>query len=158
MIKLFHNVMFMVVILQLLHTRKCIAAMSSNEVEVVEVEGPSKGKRRTWRKREDETLMKCMLSDSAERWKAENGFKTGYFTHLEKELDKMIPGCNIKANPHIESKVRYWKSVWGRLQDITNLSGFGWDSVNKRIDVEQAVWDEYEKVSPPHQFQWFHLV
>ncbi|KAI8551526.1 hypothetical protein RHMOL_Rhmol06G0193800 [Rhododendron molle] len=54
----------------------------------------------------------------------------------------------FQANPHIDSKVRHWKSVRARIVDITNLSGYGWDAVNKRIDVEQAVWDAYEKVHP----------
>ncbi|KAI8535033.1 hypothetical protein RHMOL_Rhmol10G0143600 [Rhododendron molle] len=124
------------------------ATMASNDVEVVEVEGPTKAKHRSWRKSEEDALMKCMLSEAAERWKAENGFKTGYFTHLQKELHKVLPGCNLKANPHIDSKVRHWKSVWARIVDITNLSGYGWDAVNKRIDVEQAVWDAYLKAHP----------
>ncbi|KAI8530727.1 hypothetical protein RHMOL_Rhmol11G0082100 [Rhododendron molle] len=108
-------------------------------------EGPTKQKRRTWKKTEEDALMKCMLNEAAEMWKAENGFKMGYFTHLEKEFPKVLPGCTLKANPHIDSKVRYWKSCWARIVDITNLSGFGWDNVNKRIDVEQEVWDAYEK-------------
>ncbi|XP_058209780.1 uncharacterized protein LOC131322467 [Rhododendron vialii] len=124
------------------------SSMATNDVEVVEVEGPTKQKRRSWRKSEEDALMKCMLNEAAEKWKAENGFKTGYFTHLEKELEKVLPGCNLKANPHIDSNVRYWKSVWARIVDITNLSGYGWDAVNKCIDVEQAIWDVYEKAHP----------
>ncbi|XP_058217358.1 uncharacterized protein LOC131328428 [Rhododendron vialii] len=112
------------------------------------VERPTKQKRRSWRKREEDALMKCMLTEAAERRKADNGFKTGYFTHLEKELEKVLPGCNLKANPHIDSKVRYWKCVWAKIVDITNLSGYGWDAVNKRIDVDQVVWDAYEKANP----------
>ncbi|KAI8539340.1 hypothetical protein RHMOL_Rhmol09G0174700 [Rhododendron molle] len=139
---------FQVLLLQLLHTLNAYAAMATNDVEVVEVEGPTKQKRRNWKKTEEEALMKYMLNEAAERWKAENGFKTGYFTHLEKELHKVLPGCNLKAHPHIDSKVRYWKSCWAKIVDITNLSGFGWDNVNKRIDVEQEVWDVYEKAHP----------
>ncbi|KAI8574848.1 hypothetical protein RHMOL_Rhmol01G0385600 [Rhododendron molle] len=137
-----------VLLLQLLHTLNAFAAMAATDVEVVEVERPTKQTRRSWRKTEEDALMKCMLSEEAERWKAENGFKTGYFTHLEKELRKVIPGCTLKAHPHIDSKVRYWKSLWAKIVDITNLSGFGWDNVNKRIDVEQTVWDAYEKAHP----------
>ncbi|KAI8538742.1 hypothetical protein RHMOL_Rhmol09G0127500 [Rhododendron molle] len=140
--------MLKVLLLQLLHTLNAFAAMAATDVEVVEVERPTKQTRRSWRKTEEDALMKCMLSEEAERWKAENGFKTGYVTHLEKELREVIPGCTLKTHPHIDSKVRYWKSLWAKIVDITNLSGFGWDNVNKHIDVEQTVWDAYEKAHP----------
>ncbi|KAI8573869.1 hypothetical protein RHMOL_Rhmol01G0308900 [Rhododendron molle] len=120
------------------------AVMATNEVEVVDVERPSKLKRRSWRKVEEDALMKCMLNEEG-KWKSENGFRTGYFTHLQKELQKVLPGCTLQANPHIDSKVKHWKSIWAKLVDIINLSGFGWDAVNNRIDVDQSVWDAYEK-------------
>ncbi|KAI8530874.1 hypothetical protein RHMOL_Rhmol11G0093600 [Rhododendron molle] len=118
------------------HGLRVPRAIATPEVEVVDVEGPLKQKCRSWRKSEEDALMKCMLNEAGDKWKAENGFKKCYFTHLDKELQKVLPGCNLKANPHIDSKVRHWKSVWARFVDITGLSGFGWDVVNKRIDVE----------------------
>ncbi|KAI8539083.1 hypothetical protein RHMOL_Rhmol09G0153500 [Rhododendron molle] len=118
--------------------------MATNEVEVVDVGRPSKQKRRSWKKVEEDALMKCRLNEEG-KWKSENGFRTGYFTHLQKELQKVLPGCTLQANPHIDSKVKHWKSVWAKLVDIIGLSGFGWDAVNNRIDVEQPVWDAYEK-------------
>ncbi|KAI8543435.1 hypothetical protein RHMOL_Rhmol08G0217700 [Rhododendron molle] len=84
--------------------------MAANDVEVVEVGGAAKQKRRSWKKGEEDALMKCMLNEAADRWKAENGFKTGYFTHLEKELEKVLPGCNLKAHPHIDSKAHSKKA------------------------------------------------
>ncbi|XP_058180975.1 uncharacterized protein LOC131299441 [Rhododendron vialii] len=92
--------------------------------------------------------MKCMINEEGGKWKADNGFRTGYFTHLEKELEKVLPGCNIKANPHIDSKVKHWKSIWARIVDITALSGFRWDAIKNHIDVEQPIWDAYEKAYP----------
>ncbi|KAI8538423.1 hypothetical protein RHMOL_Rhmol09G0102100 [Rhododendron molle] len=120
------------------------AVMATNEVEVVDVERPSKQKHRSWKKVEEDALMKCMLNEEG-MWKSENGFRTGYFTHLQKELHKVLPGCTLQANPHIDSKVKHWKSIWAKLVDIIGPSGFGWDAINNRIDVEQSVWDAYEK-------------
>ncbi|KAI8527803.1 hypothetical protein RHMOL_Rhmol12G0102600 [Rhododendron molle] len=75
---------------------------------------------------------------------------------LGEEVTKSAPGCNLKANPHIDSKVRHWKSIWARLVDIIGLSGFGWEAVNKRIDVKKPIWDKYEKVTPDVKFQCFN--
>ncbi|KAI8543376.1 hypothetical protein RHMOL_Rhmol08G0212500 [Rhododendron molle] len=127
------------------HGLKVPHVMATNEIEVVDMEGPSKQKRRSWKKVEQDALMKCILNEEGDRWKSENGFRTGYFTHLQKELQKVLPGCTLKANPHIDSKFKHWKTIWARLVDITGLSGFGWDAVNNRIDVEQPIWNEYEK-------------
>ncbi|KAI8568457.1 hypothetical protein RHMOL_Rhmol02G0201000 [Rhododendron molle] len=112
---------------------------SGRGMEVVDVEGPPKQKRRSWRKVDKDALTKCMLNEEGEKWKSENGFRMGYFTHLQKELQKVLSGCNFKANPHIDSKVKHWKSIWARIVDITGLSGFGWDVVNNRINVEQPI-------------------
>ncbi|KAI8571689.1 hypothetical protein RHMOL_Rhmol01G0138900 [Rhododendron molle] len=78
-----------------LHNLNAFVAMDTNEVEVVE--GPTKQKRRTWRGKEEDALMKCMVNDIGDKWRVENEFKIGFFTHLEKELEKVLPGSNLKA-------------------------------------------------------------
>ncbi|KAI8559893.1 hypothetical protein RHMOL_Rhmol04G0211300 [Rhododendron molle] len=118
-----------------------------NEVE--EVEAPMKGKRRNWRSKKEDALIKCIVNELVgDKWGAENGFKCGFFNHVEKELEKFLPRTDLKANPHIDSKVKYWKVMWAKIVDITGLSGFEWDDVNKRIVVEKDIWDEYEKAYP----------
>ncbi|KAI8558388.1 hypothetical protein RHMOL_Rhmol04G0088100 [Rhododendron molle] len=118
-----------------------------NEVE--EVEAPTKGKRRNWSSTEEDALIKCVVNELVgEKWRAENGFRGGFFNHVEKELQKFLPGTTLKANPHIDSKVKYWKVTWAKIVDIIGLSGFGWDDVNKRIVVEKDVWENYEKAHP----------
>ncbi|KAI8528135.1 hypothetical protein RHMOL_Rhmol12G0127700 [Rhododendron molle] len=70
-------------------------AMDTNEVEVVE--GPTKQKRRSWRTKEEDALMKCMVNELVgDKWRAENEFKCDFFNYLEKELEKLIPGNDIK--------------------------------------------------------------
>jgi hypothetical protein len=43
----------------------------------------------------------------APTWKVENGFKSGYLLELEMMMLEKIPGCKLRAQPHIENK-------WGR--------------------------------------------
>ena len=44
------------------------------------------------------------------KWKGDNGtFRLRYFSQLEKTLEKELPESHIKANPHIESRVRLLK-------------------------------------------------
>ncbi|KAI8559086.1 hypothetical protein RHMOL_Rhmol04G0147500 [Rhododendron molle] len=63
-----------------------------------------------WRTKEDDALMKCIVNELVrDKWRVENGFKCGFFNDLEKELEKFLPGTDLKANPHIDSKVKYWK-------------------------------------------------
>ncbi|KAI8529300.1 hypothetical protein RHMOL_Rhmol12G0214500 [Rhododendron molle] len=125
--------------------------MTTEEPELVEIEGPSKKPHKTWRQTEEDTLLKVMINELSEKWKwpAENGFRPGFFTHCEVELAKVLPNANIKANPHIDSKVRYWKQTYHKILDITGLSGMSWDHTNKRIVVDDpTVWAEYEKAYP----------
>ncbi|KAI8572024.1 hypothetical protein RHMOL_Rhmol01G0166900 [Rhododendron molle] len=96
-----------------------------------------------------DALMKCIENESVEdKWRAENGFKCGFFNHLEKELEKVLPGTDLKVNPHNDSKVKYLKVTWTKIVEIIALSGFGWDDVNKCILVEKDIWDGYEKAHP----------
>ncbi|KAI8554551.1 hypothetical protein RHMOL_Rhmol05G0107500 [Rhododendron molle] len=56
---------------------------------------------------EEDVLMKCMVNELVrDKWRAENGFKCGFSNHLEKQLEKLISGTGLKANPHIDSKDR----------------------------------------------------
>ncbi|XP_058217311.1 uncharacterized protein LOC131328380 [Rhododendron vialii] len=104
--------------------------------------------RRVWRKSEEDALIKIMVTEMCDKWKAENGFKPGFFTLVEKEMDKVMPESKIKASPHIDSKVKYWRKTYAKLTDILKLSGFGWDHVNKRIEVDDEVWKIYEEAYP----------
>ncbi|KAI8568730.1 hypothetical protein RHMOL_Rhmol02G0223600 [Rhododendron molle] len=115
-----------------------------NDVEVVDA--PAKQKCRNWRTKEEDALMKCIVNELVgDKWRAENGFKCDFFKHLEKELEKFLLGTDLKANPHIDSNVKYWKVTWAKIIDIIVLSGFGWDDVNKCILLEKDIWNEYEK-------------
>lgn len=106
----------------------------------------TKAKRRTWKKIEEDALIRCMRNEYSDKWSADNSFKAGFFTLIEKELTKLLPNTDIRANPHIDSKVKYWKTIYNLITDILRVSGFSWSDVNKCIVVDEAsVWEDYEK-------------
>ncbi|KAL8519684.1 hypothetical protein ACS0TY_010568 [Phlomoides rotata] len=47
-------------------------------------------------------LMKDLM---AKGWKTENSFKPGYLLKLEVGMVKMLSGTDIRANPHITSRI-----------------------------------------------------
>ncbi|GFY82667.1 hypothetical protein Acr_02g0009070 [Actinidia rufa] len=104
--------------------------------------------RRLWRKVEEDALMKVMMDEFSDKWSADNGFKPGFFSLVEKRLEKLLPESHLKVEPHIESKIKYWRQTYNKVFDILQLSGFGWNHTNKKVEVVQSVWDEYEKAHP----------
>ncbi|KAL8495979.1 hypothetical protein ACS0TY_019917 [Phlomoides rotata] len=61
--------------------------------------------RRSWSKIEEDALIMCLTNVVIEGWKSENGFKVGFQQELEKAMRRILPGTNIVANPHINSKI-----------------------------------------------------
>ncbi|KAL0404592.1 UNVERIFIED_CONTAM: hypothetical protein Sradi_2100000 [Sesamum radiatum] len=60
---------------------------------------------------------------------------------------KQFPNSDIRAEPHINSKIHVWKKFYSTLVSMMGKSGFGWDDSRCMITVDsQDVWDEYCKV------------
>ena len=73
-------------------------------------------------------------------WRGEGGnFKVGFLSQLEKMMANKIPNCNIKAQPHIHSRLKLLKQQYGAIYDMLNTSGFGWDDTRKCISCDQDV-------------------
>ncbi|KAI8561244.1 hypothetical protein RHMOL_Rhmol04G0323400 [Rhododendron molle] len=92
-----------------------LASVMDNKVK--EVEAPTKGKRRNWRNKEEDALIKCIVNELVgDKWRAENGFRCGFFNHVEKELEKFLPRTDLKANLHIDSKAypKKAKNMYGK--------------------------------------------
>ena len=84
-----------------------------------------------------------------EGWKVDNGqFRSGYLQKLQDIMHAMLPGCDIQANPHIESKLKLWKKQYNAITDMLNCSGFGWNDTDKMVVVDNAdIWEAYCLVS-----------
>ncbi|KAI9071487.1 hypothetical protein K1719_046548 [Acacia pycnantha] len=65
-------------------------------------------------------------------------------------MEAKLPGCGIKATPHITSRLKTLKRLWQTAYDIIygpNTSGFGWDPETKLVTADDDVWDEYHTMT-----------
>ncbi|KAH6769918.1 hypothetical protein C2S52_014721 [Perilla frutescens var. hirtella] len=77
--------------------------------------------RRCWSQREEEVLIACLKQIVVSGWKADNGFKVGYLNVLEKSMTKVFPGTDLRASPHINSKIHMIDAsddVWAAVMKI----------------------------------------
>ncbi|CAL5441922.1 unnamed protein product [Camellia sinensis] len=97
-----------------------------------------------------DVLIRAMRDLFSEKWKADNGqFMCGFYSELEKLIILAFPGTNLRASPHIESKIKFWRRQYNLLTDMLRLSGFGWDDSEKMILVDSdQVWENYVKREP----------
>lgn len=80
-------------------------------------------------------------------WKSDNGFRGGYFNKGEVWLQKEFPRTDIRANPHIQSKITQLKRNYNLLAKILDRSGVGF-YVHRdfKIDYSDEEWDQIAKV------------
>ncbi|KAI9113870.1 hypothetical protein K1719_015121 [Acacia pycnantha] len=73
---------------------------------------------------------------------ADNDFKSGFANALQSMMEEKLPGCGIKACPHITSRIKTLKKLWQTAYDMvygTNTSGFGWDPGTKCVTADKEV-------------------
>ncbi|KAL8486572.1 hypothetical protein ACS0TY_023306 [Phlomoides rotata] len=105
--------------------------------------------RRSWTKVEEDALIRCLSDIVNDGWKAENGFRAGFQRELEKGIQKLLPGTDIVANPHINSKIHVWKKEYSALSDLLSRSGIGWNSTTSMIEVDdEEAWDASRRADP----------
>ncbi|XP_008234891.1 PREDICTED: uncharacterized protein LOC103333774 [Prunus mume] len=105
----------------------------------------SKGSRRVWKAHEEEALL-TILEDVVNRGlRCDNGsFKSGTMIQIEKSLAEKFPNTDLRVVPHIESKMRFWKKLYGIIFDMINKSGFAWNDFLKCIEVDSdEAWNTY---------------
>ncbi|CAN1179062.1 hypothetical protein LINPERHAP2_LOCUS33983 [Linum perenne] len=74
-------------------------------------------------------------------------FIAGAYIVLEQMLEHDSPGCGVKADPNIVSRVKLLKAKFLAVQELRGLSGAGWDDEQKMVEVEDSSYDEYVAVS-----------
>ncbi|KAL0396293.1 UNVERIFIED_CONTAM: hypothetical protein Scaly_0077700 [Sesamum calycinum] len=98
---------------------------------------------------EEETLINAMKSLVVGGWKCDNGFRNGHLSQLEAHMQRAFPHSNIKAEPHITSKLHVWKKQYSTLVTMMSKSGLGWDDSRCMVTVEDnKAWEEYVKIDP----------
>ena len=63
-------------------------------------------------------------------------------------MEKKLPGCGIKASPHIESRYKTLRRQYWAIDDMLgpNASGFGWNDNEKMVVVEKQIFEVWVKV------------
>ncbi|KAL0404389.1 UNVERIFIED_CONTAM: hypothetical protein Sradi_2079700 [Sesamum radiatum] len=105
--------------------------------------------RRTWTHGEEEVLVNALRTIITKGWKSQDGFRSGYLSQLESIMCKHFPNTDIRAGPHINSKIHVWKKYYRTLSGMMSKSGIGWDDSRCMVTVDsEDVWDEYCKIDP----------
>ncbi|KZV29910.1 hypothetical protein F511_17334 [Dorcoceras hygrometricum] len=102
---------------------------------------------RTWTTREEDVLIRTLKDVITKGWKSENGFRAGYLTLLESAMHAAIPGCTLRGNPHINSKVHVWKKTYSTLCTLLGKSGVGWNDTDNTVEATDETWDTIIKVN-----------
>lgn len=103
--------------------------------------------RRCWSDREEAVLISAMKDLVARGWKSDNGFRNGYASKIQSWLKAEVPTTDLKANPHIQSKITAWKRNYYSLINILDRSGVGFNLHNDfKIDCTDDQWDQIVKV------------
>ncbi|WRX26280.1 Myb/SANT-like domain - like 10 [Theobroma cacao] len=61
-------------------------------------------------------------------------------------LPTKLPDANLKAKPHIESRIKTLKKKRAIIYDMvqgTHTSGFGWDDQRNMVVADDLVWEAY---------------
>nr|XP_048319060.1 uncharacterized protein LOC125418744 [Ziziphus jujuba var. spinosa] len=119
------------------------AGGSSHDIRGVE-------SRRIWSKREEDALLLILDKVVVSGQRCYTGsFKPGTSAMIERRLAEIYPNSGLRANPHIESKLKKWKKQYGIIYDILNKSGFGWNDSLKCVEVDSdKVWKAYVQSNP----------
>ncbi|XP_057803007.1 uncharacterized protein LOC131018298 [Salvia miltiorrhiza] len=103
--------------------------------------------RRSWSTREEHVLLSSLKELVANGWKSDNGFRAGFLGKLEDALKKEFPVTDLKATPHINSKIETWKKSYYSLTSMLGNSGIGFNS-DYMIDCDNDLWEQIVKKDP----------
>ncbi|PIN06511.1 hypothetical protein CDL12_20935 [Handroanthus impetiginosus] len=71
-------------------------------------------------------------------------FKNGYTTALERKLNAKLLGCNIKASPHIESRLKLLKRQYDAITEMQGVADMQWDKKENVLMCEDDnVWEDW---------------
>ena len=104
--------------------------------------------RRVWTKSEETVLLDILEDIVKTGGKADNGqFKPGSNLKIYNHLHKVLPGCGLKIQPHIESRLKAMKQEYHTIFDMLIETGLGWNADLQCVEEEtESHWEKYMKV------------
>ncbi|CAN1130113.1 hypothetical protein LINPERPRIM_LOCUS13042 [Linum perenne] len=107
----------------------------------------SKGKDRRgykgWTPQLDAALLKCLTEVKNNGLIESPKFKPGAYNVVEKLLKVLHFEADIKAEPHIKSRVNTLKLKFDAVHLLKSQSGYGWDDELKCPDIKDQVYDDF---------------
>ncbi|XP_077228353.1 uncharacterized protein LOC143861303 [Tasmannia lanceolata] len=103
------------------------------------------GRNHFWNTEMDKVLVDSLLEQVLEGHKIPNGFKDVAYTAASRAMNSR---CDERA--YQKSSQDPQKEIRGR-QHYKNTPGFGWDDVNKKIEVMEDVYNAWVAVHPEHK-------
>ncbi|KAH0641790.1 hypothetical protein KY290_033401 [Solanum tuberosum] len=106
--------------------------------------------RRTWTPTEESTLINGLKELCVNGWRADNGtFRPGYLMELEHYLREHHPESGLKGEPHVNSKLKFWKRCYASLSLLKGRSGLGFQYSDGTIIIDDPKeWDKFLKDDP----------
>ena len=78
-----------------------------------------------------------------------NDYNGTYHSQLKIMLNKELPESKIKADPHIESRIKLLKRQYNVICEMITIgSGFRWNDEEKCMIASKDVFDGWVRVSP----------
>ncbi|KAK4708724.1 hypothetical protein R3W88_029649 [Solanum pinnatisectum] len=106
--------------------------------------------RRTWTPTEEGTLINGLKELCVNGWRADNEtFRPGYLMELEHYLRERHPESGLKGEPHVNSKLKFWKRSYASLSLLKGRSGLGFQYSDGTIIIDDPKeWDKFLKDEP----------
>ncbi|XP_077237145.1 uncharacterized protein LOC143878798 [Tasmannia lanceolata] len=102
------------------------------------------GRNHYWNTEMDKVLVDALLEQVSEGHKIPNGFKDVAYTATSRAMNSRYGKDMTKE--HIKNQVKTLKKKFVAVNTIINTSGFGWDDVNKKIEVTEDVYNAWVAV------------
>ncbi|KAG8390733.1 hypothetical protein BUALT_Bualt01G0114100 [Buddleja alternifolia] len=91
--------------------------------------------RQQWTKPEEDASVNALKDILVNGWKVDNGFKVGYLNVLQDKMMRAFPNTDLRAQPHISSRMHSWKKQYNTLYTIFGVEDFH-DAMNGILHVE----------------------